>query len=103
MLDQKVYGIDDSIAYRQIQKNGYKFYFSTYDHDNSTLQAIQLYLIEQELLQAIGRARTISNDCKVIVFSNYPVPQAQIINLSKEEIKQLTVRKQKKSKKNGRK
>lgn len=42
------------------------------------LQDVQLYSIESELEQCIGRARLLRNDCSVFVFSCFPCEQAEI-------------------------
>lgn len=57
-----------------VVRNGYAFRFTTYTDEY--LRAIQFYLIESELEQAIGRARLLRYDCTVILFSNYPIKQA---------------------------
>lgn len=46
-------------------------------YDNEDLRDIQLWLIESELQQAIGRARLLRNNCSVFLFSNYPIEQAE--------------------------
>jgi hypothetical protein len=62
--------------------NGFSFPFTTYD--NLELRALQFYFIETELRQAIGRARPYSKSCKVIVLSNYPLPEAFIVGVDVE-------------------
>ncbi|MHB8064338.1 MAG: hypothetical protein ACYDG2_17190, partial [Ruminiclostridium sp.] len=63
-------------TYAQVERNGYRFKFMTYSED-PVLQDVQLYFIESELIQAVGRARILRNDCTVTVFSNYPLPGAE--------------------------
>ena len=75
------------IEYREVEYHGCRFMFNTYQ--NKELQEIQLSLIESELIQAVGRARTIRNNCKVTVLSNFPVLGATFRTLPKEEINQL--------------
>ena len=53
------------------------------------LREIQLYLIESELIQAVGRARLLRNDCTVTVLSNLPITQADFIYLEKNDIEEL--------------
>lgn len=65
-----------SMGYIPIERNGFRFNFQTYS-DNDELQEIQFYFIESELVQAVGRARILRNDCTVKVFSNYPLPGAE--------------------------
>ncbi|WP_277405532.1 hypothetical protein [Lacrimispora xylanisolvens] len=43
------------------------------------LRALQLYFIGKELEQSIGRARLLRNNCKVVVFSNFPCEQAELV------------------------
>ena len=42
------------------------------------MQNLQLFFIESELEQAIGRARLLNEECTVYVFSNYPCQQAEL-------------------------
>ena len=66
---------DTTMKYQQIERNGYRFPFMTYNDE--FLREIQLNFIESELLQAVGRARLVAHDCVVTLFSNYPLPQAE--------------------------
>ena len=75
-LTAKVIGIDfkttdTTISYQKIEYNGFRFMFKCYD--NEQLREIQLGLIESDLIQAIGRARTLRTDANVQVYSNYPL------------------------------
>lgn len=45
-----------------------RFPFSNFD--NVELQKLQMGLIESELVQAVGRARVVSNNVEVLVYSN---------------------------------
>lgn len=54
--------------------NGYRFRFTTFEDE--TLRAIQFYMIESELEQAVGRARLLRCCCTVNLFSNFPLKQA---------------------------
>ncbi|MFZ3372770.1 MAG: hypothetical protein WA131_07095, partial [Desulfitobacteriaceae bacterium] len=77
--------LDDSqMHYVQIKRNGFEYYFNTYS-DEPMLTEIQLYLIESELAQAVGRARILRNNCTVTVFSNLPLRKAEFKYLTKEE------------------
>lgn len=67
---------DQTTQYQPIIRNGYEFWFNTFD--NELIREIQLWEIETELIQAIGRARAIREDCTVLVLSNYPIPGASI-------------------------
>ncbi|NLK93322.1 MAG: hypothetical protein GX273_09405 [Bacteroidales bacterium] len=66
---------NENMRYQEIKRNNCKFYFMTYK--KKELRNIQLWLIESELEQAIGRARLLRNKCNVILFSNYPLKQAK--------------------------
>ena len=63
------------MKYQEIERNKFKFWFMTYVDEN--LRDIQLWLIESELEQAVGRARLLRNNCSVFLFSNYPIEQAE--------------------------
>jgi hypothetical protein len=60
-----------------VTHNGYKFLFTTYD--DAVLKAIQFYMIESELEQAVGRARLLRKNCTVNLFSNFPLSQAVML------------------------
>jgi hypothetical protein len=68
--------MDTKMNFTKIIRNNFEFYFQTYSEDND-LKNVQLYMIESEIMQAIGRARLLSNDCTVKVFSNLPISQAE--------------------------
>lgn len=79
MLGKKVSSLDcdDCKLKRQnVKRNGYEFTFMTFE--DNFLQTIQLWAIEQELYQAIGRARALRNECNVYVFSNLPLMNTRI-------------------------
>jgi len=63
--------IDQKMDYQTIQYNGMQFKFQTFN--DPELRNIQLNLIKGELIQAVGRARTIRTDAKVQVYSNFPL------------------------------
>lgn len=67
---------DTTIKYRIVKRNEYEFWFATFS--TPELQEIQMNLIETELLQAIGRSRALRNDCEVMVFSDFPIPGAEV-------------------------
>ena len=73
-LGLKVKPNDMIMSYQMIQYGGFKFKFMTYD--NLELRNIQLGLIESELIQAIGRARTLRTDATVHLYSTLPLRQA---------------------------
>ena len=75
-LTAKVLGIDfktpdTTMSYQKIEYNGFRFKFNCFDNDQ--LRKIQLALIESELIQAVGRARTLRTDARVEVYSNFPL------------------------------
>lgn len=72
-----------SVVQQEIFRNGFRFIFRTYE--NLNLQNIHLALIEQELIQAVGRARILRTNATVWLFSNYPLPDysdVKIININ---------------------
>lgn len=75
---------DMKMEYCLIDNEWFRFYFETFS-ENSLLQELQFHFIESELVQAIGRARLLRNDCTVTLYSNYPIPGAEFRYLTKEE------------------
>lgn len=65
-----------------VEHNGYRFAFTTFEDE--ILRAIQFYVIETDLEQAVGRARLLRCDCTVNLFSDFPLKQA-ILKESKYE------------------
>ncbi|PIC73324.1 hypothetical protein [Sporosarcina sp. P17b] len=75
LLGIKVTAFDQStsgVKYILVERNGYEFYYNTYS-ENAMLQEIQFTYVESELLQAVGRARALRNNCTVHVFTNLPI------------------------------
>lgn len=69
------YEVDDHLKPNIcVEHNGFRFHFMTYTDE--TLRAIQFYIIESELEQAVGRARLLRCDCTVNLFSDFPLRQA---------------------------
>lgn len=62
---------DTTMGFKEIQYNGFKFMFNCYD--NVELREIQLGLIESDLIQAVGRARTLRYETNVELYSNFPL------------------------------
>lgn len=60
-----------AFRYQKVQYNGFEFMMNTFD--NIELREIQFSLIESELTQAVGRARTLRNDCLVELYSGFPL------------------------------
>ena len=76
LLMAKALGIDfkttdTTMSNKKIEYNGFKFMMNCYDNEH--LRGIQLSLIESDLIQAVGRARTLRTDAKVEVYSNFPL------------------------------
>lgn len=67
----------DTLAVRKVQYAGYEFSIMTYE--NEELRKLQFYFIRKELEQSIGRARLLRYDCTVVLFSNFPCEQAELI------------------------
>lgn len=67
----------DVLAVRRVQYKDYEFNFMTYK--NEALRNLQTFFIGKELEQCIGRARLLRNDCTVLVLSNFPCEQAELI------------------------
>ncbi len=57
--------------YQMVEHNGFRFKFNCFD--DPLLRNIQLSLIESDLLQAVGRTRTLRTHATVLVFSNFPL------------------------------
>lgn len=75
-LTAKVLGIefkttDTTMSHQKIDYNGFRFKFNCFDHEE--LRSIQLSLIESDLIQAVGRARTLRTSAHVDVYSNFPL------------------------------
>ena len=76
-LTAKALGIDVktkdmTMSYQKIEYNGFRFKFNCFD--NEELREIQLSIIEAELIQAVGRARTLrEKDASVQLYSNFPL------------------------------
>ena len=68
---------DEEMKSQSVIHNGYQFPFTTYK--NKDLRAVQFWMIESELEQAVGRARLLRNPCEVNLFSNFPLRQADMV------------------------
>ena len=68
---------DEEMEAEFVTHNGYRFRFTTFQ--NESLRAIQFWMIESELEQAVGRSRLLRNQCRVNLFSNFPLSQAKMI------------------------
>lgn len=68
---------EEKMSPQEVVYNGYRFRFTTFKDEG--LRAIHIWMIESELEQAVGRARLLRNACKVYLFSNFPLSQAEMI------------------------
>ena len=60
---------------KPVIRNGWRFRMFTFE--NEDLRHVHHWLIEKELIQAIGRARTLRNDCEVYVYSNFMIEDVE--------------------------
>lgn len=67
---------DQKPRMRRINYKNYNFLIVTYQEP--LLREVQLYSIESELEQCIGRARLLRKDCTVYLFSAFPCEQAEL-------------------------
>ena len=74
LLLAKVLGITGSTEWgrKNVEYNGLEFNFSCFK-DNDKLSGILFDLIHSDLVQAVGRARTLREDCRVDLYSNFPL------------------------------
>ncbi len=68
--------LEKEMKVRLIEYGDFRFCFMTYK--SKEMQQIQLGLIESELIQAMGRARPLRNDCVVELYSNLPLSYSKI-------------------------
>lgn len=99
LLYAKALGIEVSkedflLQQLRVEHNGYEFRFRTFV--NPELQRVQFHFIEEQMIQAIGRARTLRHPVEVLLFSNFPLKCSLI---TEDEIRQG--RKQLESRKNS--
>ncbi|MCX0388946.1 hypothetical protein LI043_09715 [Clostridium perfringens] len=68
--------------YSNIIRNGFEFSINTFNEgcgeDTELLREIQAYFLESELVQAVGRARTLRTNATVHLFSNYPLKGCEL-------------------------
>ena len=60
----------------RVSYNVYSFIMTTYEEP--LRRELQLYSIESELEQCVGRARLLNNECTVYVLSSFPCQQAEL-------------------------
>lgn len=68
---------DEEMELQTVEHNGYRFSFNTFRNKN--LRAVQFWMLESELEQAVGRARLLRNECQVHLFSNFPLSQSKMV------------------------
>ena len=68
--------VDKNPRPRRVKYKNRSFLITTYAEP--LLQEIQLYAIESEMEQCVGRARLLREDCTVYLFSAFPCEQAEI-------------------------
>lgn len=67
---------DKRPSLRRTEYKGNSFLITTYK--DKVLREVQLYSIESELEQCVGRARLLRQDCSAYVFSCFPCEQAEV-------------------------
>ena len=83
------YAAEDVMNVRKVENEIYEYQIMTFG--DFKMSHLQLYFLESELEQAVGRARLLRCDCKVYLFSNFPLRQAEIIQddyLKVEDVKE---------------
>lgn len=70
-MDVNFYYTDSKFRVQKIKYNGFEFSFNCFE--NEELRKIQFATIERDLIQAVGRARILRNNCIVHLFSNFPL------------------------------
>lgn len=79
--------IIQDFEYVELNRNGFRFKFNTFKQINTEtgrlLHDIQMYLIESELIQAVGRARIVRKEATVHTFCNLPLKGATIYGQKK--------------------
>ncbi len=71
-------GLDTTLEleYQRMSRNGYEYHAVAFDDE--LLREIQFAMIETDLEQAVGRARLVSHDCRVDLYTNIPLPQCKL-------------------------
>ena len=68
--------VSEEMNFREVDDGCYRYWLHTYE--DYALQKIQLWIIKSELIQAVGRARILREDCTVKLYASVPLPQAII-------------------------
>lgn len=67
---------EEKMQFQEVVDEEHKYWLNTYE--NKILRNLQLYFLKSDLIQAVGRARLLRNDCTVKLYSSIPLPQAII-------------------------
>jgi hypothetical protein len=91
LLYAKVLGItlnpqDFELSTQRIKHNGFEFRIFTFSRKE--LQQIQFHFIEEQIRQAVGRARVVRESATVLLLSGYPLPEACISDDEKKLVMQ---------------
>ena len=81
-------GKDCDMANQTCFYNGCRFPFFTFKDE--TLRTFHFEMINEKLVQAVGRARLLRCNCTVLVISNFPLAQSQLVS-SRELIEQRDI------------
>ena len=65
------------MEYLPIIYNGFKFSWVSFKDEN--LKNVQCYFINREIVQAVGRARTLRFNCSVNLFGGFPIREVDVI------------------------
>lgn len=76
LMTAKILGLDiktsdSTMFFQKVEYNGFRFMFNCFE--NEDLKQIQLSFIESDLIQAVGRARTLRERASVELYSNFPL------------------------------
>ena len=70
------YDTSKKLCRQRVENSNYSFNLMTFS--NADMRNLQMYILETELEQAVGRARLLRYDAVVWVFSNFPLKQAEL-------------------------
>ncbi|EOU1666981.1 hypothetical protein ACSXCJ_09355 [Clostridium perfringens] len=82
LLNKDIVIESSEFNYSNVVRNGFEFSINTFNEgcgeDTELLREIQAYFLESELVQAVGRARTLRTDATVHLFSSYPLKGCEL-------------------------
>ena len=70
------YDTSKKLCRQRVENFSYSFNLMTFS--DTEMRNLQMYILESELEQAVGRARLLRYDTVVWVFSNFPLRQAEL-------------------------